>query len=57
MKGFIENEGKHYKALGIWKVYGDVENSLRLFNEIKRARAESLKQFDAGHSLMSIVAA
>lgn len=57
VKGFIENEGKHYKALGIWKVYGDVENSLRLFNEIKRARTESLRQFDAGHSLMSIVAA
>lgn len=36
VKGFIDNNGKNSKYTGLWKVYGDTEKSIRLFEKYRK---------------------
>ena len=36
--GFIENGGRNFKLCGLWKVYGDTLDALRLFDEYAKCR-------------------
>jgi len=36
VKGFIENNGKNSKHTGLWKVYGDKDASIKLFEKYKK---------------------
>lgn len=36
VKGFIDNDGKNSKCTGLWKVYGDKEASLKLFEKYRK---------------------
>jgi hypothetical protein len=42
--GFIEHKGENYKYCGLWKVYGNVENALSLFQHYENCR-EKIKAF------------
>ena len=42
VQGFIRNKGKNYLYSGYWKVYGDVEKAIRLFQSYDRARKQML---------------
>lgn len=53
--GFIENKGRNHKAVGCWKVYGDVDSANAYFNELKQCRDVALRQFISGMSMRSIV--
>jgi len=44
--GFIKNRGKNYRFQGYWKVYGDVENAKKYFNQIHFAKEQGRKIFD-----------
>jgi hypothetical protein len=39
--GFIKHKGEHYKYCGLWKVYGDVENALGLFQHYENCREKT----------------
>ena len=51
VRGFIENSGKHYKACGLWKVYGDEAGARRLFDSYKSCTASYLHRYAAGTSI------
>lgn len=36
VKGFIENKGKNSKYNGLWKVYGDKDASMKLFEKYRK---------------------
>lgn len=36
VRGFVENEGRNFKACGTWKVYGDGERAAWLFESYRR---------------------
>lgn len=55
VRGFIENNGHGYKVCGTWKVYGDKEKSLQLFDRYKRCTEYFCKNFDAGREMAQIV--
>ena len=42
VQGFIRNKGKNYLYSGYWKVYGDVEKAIQLFQSYDRARKQML---------------
>lgn len=36
VKGFIEQKGKNYKYSGIWKVYGDERETIKVFQKLEK---------------------
>ena len=44
--GFMDNEGRNYKCIGCWKVYGDPESARVMFADIHKARSNVLRCFD-----------
>lgn len=40
VKGFIENQGKNFLHSGYWKVYGQVEEKMNLFQKFEEAQTE-----------------
>ena len=36
VKGFIENKAQNYKIVGTWKVYGDEQTAMNLFEEYRK---------------------
>lgn len=49
--GFVENKGQNYLISGWWKVYGNVEQTMRLFQQFKRLRADSMQCISEGKKL------
>ncbi len=48
---FIVQQGQNYKALGAWKVYGDVEKALDTFERYRRCTESFITIYQQGHSL------
>ena len=48
MAGFINHQGHDYKAIGMWKVYDDVELANHLFTEYKELQISFLRPFIRG---------
>lgn len=55
--GFIRNNGKNCKACGCWKVYGDVEKNLRLFETYSRCREHLFRQLTRGRTVQELLLA
>lgn len=55
--GFIRNNGKNCKACGCWKVYGDVEKNLRVFEAFSRCRDHLCSQLTRGRTVQEFLLA
>lgn len=51
VKGFIANAGKNCKSTGYWKVYGNVEESEKLFRCFRKCFTVMSSLFEKGYSL------
>lgn len=49
--GFIESRPGSCKYTGLWKVYGDVDSALRIFEKYKKCTDIYTKQWESGSSL------
>ena len=49
--GFWKNRGKNYKLCGHWKVYGDVEEARRMFQQFDKCRNGICRRLSEGISL------
>lgn len=49
--GFIQNQGRHFKYSGIWKVYGDVEAAQRAFASYRACTKMLCGHYDLGKPL------
>lgn len=48
VKGFIEQKGKNYKCCGIWKVYGDPQQTQDIFRKLKKCSEIYRRLFEDG---------
>lgn len=55
IKGFIENQGQNYLACKYWKVYSNLNETLKVFKEFDKALETSLKQLLSGYRLNEII--
>ncbi len=55
VKGFISKGGENYRASGYWKVYGDTENTVKLFEKFDVAKDEMVCMLSEGNSLHEII--
>lgn len=55
--GFIEQKGKNFKYSGLWKVYGDVHEAIKLFMKYKKCTDVYRNVFANGRSLMQLTVA
>ena len=55
--GFIEQKGKNYKCAGIWKVYGNEEETRNLFRKLKRCTDVYIRRFAKGASITKLTVA
>lgn len=53
--GFIENEGKNFLYAGYWKVYGDVQKAVTLFEKYNRAKELVIQMVAQGLSIPFIL--
>lgn len=53
--GFIHHKGKNPKACGYWKVYGEVESSLALFDTFTRCKDIACQYLQNGYSFRQIL--
>lgn len=51
VRGFIENDAKHFKCVGAWKVYGDVSAAQVLFQKYKLCTADYLRRMRCGGTM------
>lgn len=49
--GFIENRGENCKCCGLWKVYCNEKETIRLFHKIKKCNKVYLQVFAKGRSI------
>lgn len=57
VEGFIRNSGKGYKLSRYWKVYGDAEETSRLFDRLARVCRTVVSRVEQGESLLHVFAA
>lgn len=55
--GFVENGGKNSKCSGCWKVYGDCERAIRMFEQFKKCRTIYKYLFAQGRSISQLTVA
>ena len=55
--GFIEQKGKNYKCCGIWKVYGDEQQTRILFRKLKKCSEIYRRLFADGRSILQLTVA
>ena len=55
--GFMENNGKNYLYSGYWKVYGNLEDTLKTFEAYDRARDYVICMTGNGNEIRDILAA
>ena len=53
--GFIVNEGKNYLYTGYWKVYANVQETVRLFEQFKQAKEKVIRMVAKGISIHHIL--
>lgn len=53
--GFVRNRAKNYKAVGLWKVYGDTQMAQRQFEACRKCTEESVSRFKSGASLEQLI--
>lgn len=53
--GFIENKGQNFKYSGCWKVYGNVNKSIKLFNSYDRCRDDACQKLRQGLSVTEVL--
>lgn len=51
VQGFIENKAGGYKALGVWKVYGDVNKAEKTFAKYRKCTDAYILQLAKGKSV------
>ncbi len=52
--GFIVNEGKNYKCVGCWKVYGDAKEAEKTFCKFKKCQLIYRQQFLNGRDILKL---
>lgn len=57
VEGFRKNEGRNYKFSGLWKVYGQVDEALKLFRAFDRCRDQLCSRLDQGMTLVQLLPA
>lgn len=55
VRGFVEHKGKDYLYSGYWKVYGNVTETARLFQEFGRAKRFVVQMVEEGYTIPEIV--
>lgn len=55
--GFIEHKGKDYKCFGLWKVYDNEIETVKLFHKYKKCTEVYLRVFAAGRSITQMTVA
>lgn len=55
--GFIEHKGKDYKCYGLWKVYDNEIETLKLFQKFKKCTEVYLRVFAAGRTITQMTVA
>lgn len=53
--GFIDHKGQNFKYNGCWKVYGNVNKSLKLFNSYNRCRKDVCNKLRCGLTVSEIL--
>ncbi|MBB5265008.1 hypothetical protein HNP82_002147 [Catenibacillus scindens] len=53
--GFIINKGKNDLYTGYWKIYDNLSDTLKLFEQFNRAKESMIRQVDAGASFSDII--
>ena len=57
VKGFIEEKGQNYKCRGLWKVYGDEDETKKLFKKIEKCAEVYGRLFAGGRSITKLTVA
>lgn len=52
--GFLENSGRDYLYSGYWKVYSNLEETLKKFNEMDKAKTVAINEWFAGRNFNEI---
>lgn len=55
--GFIEHKGKNYKCYGLWKVYDNEIETMKLFGKFKKCTEVYLRVFAAGRTITQMTVA
>ncbi|MDF2942374.1 MAG: hypothetical protein K0S01_1232 [Herbinix sp.] len=55
VEAFINNKGRNYILSGCWKVYHDVDNASKTFDDYRRIRENAIKVIDEGKTLRDIL--
>ena len=53
--GLIINKGKNDLYTGYWKIYDNLSDTLKLFEQFNRAKESMIRQVDAGASFSDII--
>lgn len=53
--GFVCNRARNYKAVGLWKVYGDTQRALSRFEACRKCTEESIDRFKSGVSIEQLI--
>lgn len=57
VQGFIEHEGKNCKHCGCWKVYGDENETIKLFKKYKKCTQTYYQRLLNGSSILRLTVA
>lgn len=55
VKGFIEKHGTDFKAGGFWKIYGDKDKTLALFDSYRRCTEFFCKKLESGCDITQLL--
>lgn len=55
--GFICNEGKNFLLSGLWKVYGNLEETRRAFGRLKKCTDIYMRMWNKGKSIQQLTVA
>lgn len=53
--GFIEHQGKKFLYTGYWKVYGNVKESVKVFESFDKAKESAVQMLGAGIHVLDIL--
>ena len=53
--GFIINKGKNYLYTGYWKVYDNLTETLKLFEQFEQAKELMIRRVNAGAGFSDII--
>ncbi len=54
VKSFIVNEGKNYRLTGLWKVYHNENEAVKIFEKFKKCRDVYTSLYDGGRTIMQM---